>query len=459
MPVDELLRKLWADYSSMNPQAEAIHKALEARVEKVVNDHIAFRTFNIPKVGIEVMARPFLDLGWHPAEGPGYHFSEKKLFARHFEHADPQTPKVFISELKVEEFSKGLQRTIRELVGQVPESLTAMPDFLTAGTPWKKIGWQTYQNLLKESEYAAWMAAFGFRVNHFTVFYNALKTFKDFAELNSFIKSLGFQLNSTGGEIKGSKKVFLEQSSTLACPVEVTFADCRMKIPGCYYEFARRYPMPNGNLFQGFLPDSADKIYREKSPNEVSWYRSHLEKSLELILQTGIDKKAPIIDVGGGTSTLVDDLLANGFECITVMDTSSQALDISKTRLGKQAAKVIWMEGDITCVGLLPHAYDLWHDRAVFHFLTCPEDRRKYVDRLSQSLKPDGHVIVATFGLNGPSRCSGLDVVRYSPEGLLTELGQDFSLIESFEEDHKTPGGTLQQFIYCHFIRGSSNTK
>ena len=132
---------------------------------------------------------------------------------------------------------------------------------MIAGTPWGKIDWQTYQDLLKESEYAAWMAAFGFRVNHFTVFYNALKTFKDFSDLNGFIKGLGFQLNSVGGEIKGSNKVFLEQSSTFACPVEVDFADRRMRIPGCYYEFARRYPKPDGKLFQGFLPDSADKIF------------------------------------------------------------------------------------------------------------------------------------------------------------------------------------------------------
>ncbi len=261
MPIDHLLQKLWEDYSAMNPQAEAIHKALEKRGEKVVNDHVAFRTFDLPKVGIKVMARSFLELGWRQVSGPGYDFAEKKLFARHFEHPDPEKPKVFISELKVKEFSKTLQKTLHELVEQFPGSLTETSDFLIAGARWKKIDSKTYQDLLKESEYAAWMAAFGFRVNHFTVFYNALKTFKDFPDLNSFIKGLGFQLNASGGEIKGSKKVFLEQSSTLAYPVEVDFRDRRMKIPGCYYEFARRYPMTDGKLFQGFLPDSADKIF------------------------------------------------------------------------------------------------------------------------------------------------------------------------------------------------------
>lgn len=244
----------------MNPQAGAIHAALEKKGERVVNDHVAFRTFNLPRVSIDVLAAPFLTLGYK-TRGPGYDFKAKRLFARHYEHPQPGLPKVFISELRVNEFSPALQKTIAQLVEQVPEALTRRDDFLISGAAWKPVTWQVYQDLLKESEYAAWMAAFGFRVNHFTVFFNALKSFSDFAALNSFIKGLGYPLNAVGGEIKGSAAVYLEQSSTMAQPVEVAFADRKEKIPGCYYEFARRYPMPDGKLFQGFLPESADKIF------------------------------------------------------------------------------------------------------------------------------------------------------------------------------------------------------
>jgi hypothetical protein len=261
MTLNSLLTKLWNDYSAMNKQAGTIHAALEKRGEKVVNDHIAFRTFDLPKTGIEALAAPFLKLGYKDASGKGYDFPAKKLFARHYEHPEPGRPKIFISALKVEECSLELRKVILALVDQVPDSLLHSEDFLISGTPWKQVSWQTYQALLKESEYAAWMSAFGFRVNHFTVFFNALKSFKDLAELNQFIKATGFELNTAGGEIKGNKNVYLEQSSTLAYPVEVVFADRKETVPACYYEFAKRYVMPDGKLFQGFLPDSADKIF------------------------------------------------------------------------------------------------------------------------------------------------------------------------------------------------------
>lgn len=259
--LDLLLEKLWKDYAAMNKQAGVLHAALEKRGEKVVNDHVAFRTFDFPKAGIDVLAAPFLKLGYKEASGKGYDFPAKKLFAKHYEHPEAGRPKIFISELKTKACSPEMQKTLRGLMDQIPESLAKTDDFLIAGTPWKPVSWQTYQALLKESEYAAWMAAFGFRVNHFTVFFNALKTFKGLAELNAFIKTTGFDLNAAGGEVKGSQEVYLEQSSTLAYPVEVSFLDRREKIPACYYEFARRYPMPNGKLFQAFLPDSADKIF------------------------------------------------------------------------------------------------------------------------------------------------------------------------------------------------------
>ena len=257
----QLFDKLWFDYSTMNKQAGIIHFELEKRGEQIVNDHVAFRTFNSKKVSIDKLARHFIKLGYHEASGKGYHFKDKKLFAKHFQHDEPNRPKIFISELIVEDFPAKLQSTIQNLIDQIPESLTQNAEFLISGTPWKKISWQTYQDLLKESEYAAWMAAFGFRVNHFTIFYNSLKTFKDLSDLNEFVKKLGFPLNAAGGEIKGTKNVYLEQSSTLAYQVEVEFADKKEKIPACYYEFAKRYVMPDGKLFQAFLPESADKIF------------------------------------------------------------------------------------------------------------------------------------------------------------------------------------------------------
>ncbi len=261
MGINGLFKKLWNDYSAMNGQAEAVHMALEKRGEKVANDHVAFRTFNHPKVNHAVLASFFTELGYKDACGKGYDFPAKKLFARHYEHSDPGLPKVFISELVLEKCTPFIQETVKKLIDQIPAASTKKSDFLISGTGWEKISWKTYQDLLKESEYAAWMAAFGFRVNHFTVFFNSLKTFRDFKELNSFIKGAGFKMNEAGGEVKGSPDVYLEQSSTLAHPVRVEFADRTETIPACYYEFARRYPMKDGKLFQGFLPDSADKIF------------------------------------------------------------------------------------------------------------------------------------------------------------------------------------------------------
>ncbi|MDP3920500.1 MAG: DUF1338 domain-containing protein [Candidatus Omnitrophota bacterium] len=256
----DLLEWLWNDYAAMNSQAGAIHRALEARGEKVINDHVAFRTFDLPEVRIEALAAPFLRCGYELRGGP-YLFKEKKLFARHYAHPDTNKPKIFISALKVGEFSNELQRIVRDLVTQLPAGFSDGDDFLIAGAPWQPVSWDTYSKLLAESEYAAWMAAFGFRVNHFTVFFNALTTFKTLPELNTFIKGLGYALNASGGEIKGSPEVFLEQSSTLAHSVVTEFSDRTETIPGCYYEFAKRYVLSDGKLFQGFVAESADKIF------------------------------------------------------------------------------------------------------------------------------------------------------------------------------------------------------
>lgn len=194
-----------------------------------------------------------------------------------------------------------------------------------------------------------------------------------------------------------------------------------------------------------------DTVYTQKAPDAVSWYRPHLETSLALIARAAGNKSASIIDVGGGESTLVDDLLARGFQNITVLDVSQVAIEAAKKRLGELAERVHWLVADITQAELQPRAYEVWHDRAVFHFLPASQDRVAYVRQVARSVKPGGHVIVSTFGLQGPAKCSGLDVVRYDAESLQKEFGTTFRLVESSTELHKTPFGTTQQFLYCCF--------
>ncbi len=196
-----------------------------------------------------------------------------------------------------------------------------------------------------------------------------------------------------------------------------------------------------------------ETVYETKAPTEFSWYQLHPSKSLQLIKETAADRKASIIDVGGGASTLVDHLLEVGFANLTVFDLSAKALATSKQRLGKQAERVNWVEGDVTNA-LLPEAsYDIWHDRAAFHFLTDEQDREQYRKGLARALRPKGSLIVATFASDGPERCSGLDVVRYSVKSLQQEFGDDFQLMDSAEEKHQTPFGKEQKFIYCCFKR------
>jgi 2-polyprenyl-3-methyl-5-hydroxy-6-metoxy-1,4-benzoquinol methylase len=193
-----------------------------------------------------------------------------------------------------------------------------------------------------------------------------------------------------------------------------------------------------------------EKVYATKAMDRVSWYRPHLETSLGLIERSASDRSASIIDVGGRESTLVDDLLARGFQNIAVLDVSQTAIEATKERLGQIAEQVRWLVADITQVELEPGAYDVWHDRAVFHFLTAPQQRVAYVRQVARSVKPGGYVIVSTFGPEGPTKCSGLDVVRYDPDSLHSEFGASFRLVESSKELHKTPFGTTQPFLYCY---------
>ena len=196
-----------------------------------------------------------------------------------------------------------------------------------------------------------------------------------------------------------------------------------------------------------------EHIYETKSPTQVSWYQEHAKFSLEYIKRTGIRKTDRIIDVGGGTSTLADDLIVDGFQHISILDVSGAALQIARQRLGRRAAHVNWIEADITQADLPEQAYDLWHDRAVFHFLTQPEDRKRYVDAVRRAVRTRGHIIVATFAPDGPNHCSGLEVMRYNPESLHSEFGDEFDLVDSANETHHTPFGTEQKFIYCYCRR------
>jgi SAM-dependent methyltransferase len=192
-----------------------------------------------------------------------------------------------------------------------------------------------------------------------------------------------------------------------------------------------------------------ESVYQTKAVDEVSWYRPHLEVSLTLIEKASSDIDSAVIDVGGGEATLVDDLVARGFRDVTVLDISAAAIEVTKGRLGPSCDVVHWITGDITAVELEAARYDVWHDRAVFHFLTSADDRAAYVRQVARSVRLGGHVIVATFGLDGPEKCSGLDVVRYDAENLHGEFGPKFRLLDSVTELHETPWGTPQQFMYC----------
>jgi 2-polyprenyl-3-methyl-5-hydroxy-6-metoxy-1,4-benzoquinol methylase len=195
--------------------------------------------------------------------------------------------------------------------------------------------------------------------------------------------------------------------------------------------------------------DHWEKVYATKAATEVSWFQPHAQLSLKLIHDAGVPASAAIIDVGGGASTLVDDLLAEGYEAVKVLDLSSSALAAAKTRLGGRAAQVQWIEANVVEAGLPAHAYDVWHDRAVFHFLTAEQDRRAYVQAVLRAVKPGGLVIVATFAQDGPTQCSGLPVMRYGAHELHAEFGEPFVLLGHERESHHTPAGNEQKFVYC----------
>ena len=195
-----------------------------------------------------------------------------------------------------------------------------------------------------------------------------------------------------------------------------------------------------------------EDVYRTTAAEELGWYQAHPTMSLNLIESTGVPKTGNLIDVGGGDSTVVDHLLDQGFEHVTVLDISAAALERAKARLGHRADLVTWIEADITDFRS-SRTYDMWHDRAVFHFLTDAEDREKYCETMNSAVSAKGHAIMATFAYEAPLTCSGLPVVRYSPEFLALAIGSNFELLETVEQFHHTPGGNKQPFIYCRFKR------
>ncbi len=195
-----------------------------------------------------------------------------------------------------------------------------------------------------------------------------------------------------------------------------------------------------------------ERVYSTRKPNEVGWYQAYPDVSLNMILASGAAKNSAIIDVGGGASCLVDELVALGYDNLTVLDISTAAIEMVKSRLGGKAATVKWLARDITRFAP-PQLYEIWHDRAVFHFLTQAAERHDYLKAASVALPPGGHLIMATFALDGPPQCSGLDVVRYSAESLQQEVGGDFELMEAFGGIHVTPSAGKQSYTFCRFMR------
>lgn len=264
---DPMFEKLWGQYAALNPSAARILQLFEDLGDDVLNDHIAFRTFNDPRLGIDVLARPFISRGYR--EKGAYRFREKHLSARHYElEGNEHAPRIFISELLLEEFSEELRGKVRKMIDGLDKQLLDTEELVLTGSVFGKPSWKTYESLRSESEYAAWLYIFGFRANHFTISVNSLKSFDGIKAVNDFLKDKGFKLNSSGGEIKGSKQQMLMQSSTLAEHTELEFLEGTFSIPACYYEFAERFPGKDGRLFGGFIAGSADKIFESTDFHE-----------------------------------------------------------------------------------------------------------------------------------------------------------------------------------------------
>ena len=256
MELEDFFEKAFAKYAQATPSAVKINHLLEGLGEKIVNDHVAYRTFKYPGLEKEKLADYFLTKGYE-IKGH-YDFEAKKLKAFHLEHP-LHYPKIFISELLLDQFDESFQKDILNHLSKesIPQSSL---DLLSWESPWQ-VSKSLYDKITKQSEYAGWMLALGYRPNHFTVNLNEMKKFSDIRELNRLLKDEGFKLNMAGGEVKGSREVLLEQSSIMADNQTISFTDGEFVVPTCYYEFAKRYEDQDGKLYQGFVAKSADKIF------------------------------------------------------------------------------------------------------------------------------------------------------------------------------------------------------
>jgi len=248
---------LWRDFAAIAPQAAAIRARLDERGEQVVDDHVAFRTFDRSPISIEALEPVVLALGYRLLDE--YDFEAKHLRARAY--SCQLAPRIFLSELRTEELSAWARESIAGLIAQVPDGFVHGPDALWAGRPWRPLSFADYRRLSDESEYAGWLSALGLRANHFTVSINHLQTLADVESVLRFVESAGYAVNESGGRVKGRREDMLEQGSTLADQVAIEFADGPQPIPTCYYEFALRHRDENGRLYDGFVPASADRIF------------------------------------------------------------------------------------------------------------------------------------------------------------------------------------------------------
>ncbi len=257
---------LWEDYVKITPDAHKIHNLLESIGETVVNDHFALRTFNQSPISLSHLRQYMIDLGYQPRDE--YGFPEKHLLAQYF--TKPNEPKVFISELLVEKLSNRSQKICMDLINQ-SENYFKSNSIELPVKPWENISYTDCEILKMDSDYAAWVACFGIRANHFTVSINHLKNIYGIEELNKILKDHGFILNNRGGEIKGSREEFLMQSSTMAKKIMIPFKDGEYEVASCYYEFAERFPMDDqGNLYEGFIEKSANKIFESTNLGKKS---------------------------------------------------------------------------------------------------------------------------------------------------------------------------------------------
>jgi len=258
--IQEFFGDLWLDFTRMAPRAATIRDLFTERGEEAINDHVAFRTFNLPFIGIARLERRFLDIGYEVLDE--YDFPEKNLRARSYRAQEKDAPLIFLSELLLEQIQPECRAIIEKLALQSDPAALSNPALFSSGRLWPPPSSHDYQTLLANSEYAAWVAALGFHANHFTISVNRLRKTTELREVLDLVEDAGFTINEAGGRIKGSPQELLEQGSTMAELVTMEFHDGeKREIPGCFYEFARRYPEKNGELFQGFIAKSANKIF------------------------------------------------------------------------------------------------------------------------------------------------------------------------------------------------------